>query len=78
MKKYVKASRSRNRAIIDKADRLGDELADFLAEHTSELADGILSEEEIDQIGEVSDMLHDVVQILVGADFTEYMRRWSV
>ena len=78
MKKYVKASSSRNRAIIDKADRLGDELADFLAEHTSELADGVLSEEEIDQIGEVSDMLHDVVQILVNADFTEYMRRWSV
>lgn len=78
MKKYVKASSSRNRAIIDKADRLGDELADFLAKYTSELADGILSEEEIDQIGEVSDMLHDVVQILVSADFTEYMKRWSV
>lgn len=71
MKKYVKASSSKNRAIIDKADRLGDELADFLAEHTSELADGVLSKEEIDQIGEVSDMLHDVAQILASADFTE-------
>ena len=78
MKKYVKASSSRNRAIIDKADRLGDELADFLAEHTSELADGVLSKEEIDQIGEVSDMLHDVVQILVAAEFDEHMERWSV
>ena len=71
MKKYVKASSSGNRAIIDKAERLGDELADFLAQHTSELTGDVLSEEEIDQIGEVSDMLHDVAQILAAADFTE-------
>lgn len=71
MKKYVKASSSRNRAIIDKAERLGDELVDFLAKHTSELADGVLSREEIDQIGQVCDMLHDVAQILESADFTE-------
>ena len=71
MKKYVKASSSRNRAIINKAESLGDELADFLAKHTSELADGVLSGEEIDQIGEVSDMLHDVAQILAVSDFKD-------
>lgn len=71
MKKYVKASSSRNRAIINKAESLGDELADFLAKYTSELADGVLSGEEIDQIGEVSDMLHDVAQILAVSDFKD-------
>lgn len=73
MKEYIIASKEDDRCVRD-CERVADALSDLLAdysEHLSTRGRGILSEDELTQLGEAVDILYDAAQILGSYQFKD-------